>query len=279
MSTGVMVAVLFAAMLHASWNAIVKGGGDKFVSTSAVAIGHAFPGLVAIALLPAPARESWPWIALGAGLHVGYQTFLATAYRLGDLAQVYPIARGSAPLIVALVSVTLLGVALSRGEIAAILLIGIGIIAIGAARAGRPHPHAVATALITGAFIAAYSLSDGTGARLSGSPVAFYSWVAVLNAAITSCIVAVRRPGVLRALPRHAPAAFWFGGLASYVAYAMVVWSFTHAPIALVTALRETSIIFALVIGALFLREKVDLGRIAATFVTLSGVLLLRLGR
>jgi drug/metabolite transporter (DMT)-like permease len=279
MSTTVMVAVLFAALLHASWNAVVKGGHDKLLSTSAVAIGHALPAVVAIALLPAPARESWPWIALGGVLHIGYQAFLAAAYRLGDLAQVYPLARGSAPLIVALVSVTVLGVALSTTEVAAILLIAAGIIAIGADRSGRPDPMAVTMALTTGGFIAAYSLSDGTGARLSGSPVAFYSWVAILNATMTSCIVAIYRPGALLSLPRRAPGAFWFGGLASYSAYALVVWSFTLAPIALVTALRETSIIFALVIGAVFLREKVDLRRTAATFVTLSGVLLLRLGR
>ena len=274
-----MGAVLLAALLHASWNAVVKGGDDKLVSTLAVVIGHAVPGFVAAALLPVPDPASWPWIGLGAVLHVGYQMFLAAAYRDGDLAQVYPIARGSAPLIVALVSVTLLGVALATAEIAAILLIATGIISIGAARAGRADPRTLATALATGGFIAAYSLSDGTGARLSGSPVAFYAWMTLLNATFSAAILARLRPGALFSLHRRAPGAFWFGGLASFAAYALVVWAFTQAPIALVTALRETSIVFALVIGAVFLREKVDLARIAATFVTLSGVILLRLGR
>ena len=274
-----MAAVILAALLHAAWNAIVKGGGDKLVSTSAVVIGHAVPGLAAIALLPVPAPESWPWIVLGALLHVGYQAFLATAYRLGDLAQVYPLARGSAPLIVALVSVSVLGVTLATNEIVAIVLIALGIVSIGTARAGRPDPRAVGTALATGAFIAAYSLNDGTGARLSGSPVAFYAWMTILNAAMTAAILAFYRPGALRALPWRAPAAFWLGGPASFAAYALVVWSFAHAPIALVAALRETSIVFALLIGAAFLRERVDLARIAATFVALCGVVLLRLGR
>ncbi len=274
-----MAVVLLAALLHAGWNAIVKGGEDAFVSTSAVVVGHALPALAAIAILPAPARASWGWIALGVGLHLGYQAFLATAYRLGDLSRIYPVARGSAPLIVALVSVAALGVPLGLPQIVAIGLIGTGIVAIGAARRGPADGGAVLAALVTGGFIAAYSLADGLGARLSGSPVAYFGWIASLNALVTAAILAWRRPGALLRLPWLAPSAFWLGGPASFAAYALVVWAFTQAPIALVTALRETSIVFALLIGAVMLRERVEPARIAATFVVLCGVVLLRLGR
>ncbi len=279
MTGAVFAAVLLAALLHASWNAIVKGGADKLASMAGMVIGHAVPGACAVALFPAPAPESWPWIALGVALHFGYQRFLLAAYRIGDLSQVYPLARGSAPLIVTAVSVLALGAALTGAQVAAVILIAAGIVSIGLGRASRAAPGAVVAALITGLFIAAYSLADGVGARLSGSPVAYFGWIALLGALPFALHVRIARPGLLRALPRTAPAAFFLGGWASFVAYAIVVWAFTQAPIALVTALRETSIVFAVLIGALVLKERVDLPRVAGSFLALSGAALMRLAR
>ena len=280
MTGTVFVAVLIAAVLHAAWNAVVKSGDDKWLSMAAVVIGHAVSAAVALLLAPAPAPESWPWIGLGVALHFGYQWFLLSAYRLGDFTRVYPLARGSAPLIVALVSVAVLGASLTGTEVAAMALIAAGIVSIALSRAGAaPDRGAVAAALVTGCFIAGYSLCDGTGARLSGSPVGFFACAAIGNSALFAAFTAWRRPGLLRGLPRRAPTAFLFGGAASFAAYALVVWAFTQAPIALVTALRETSIVFALLIGAFVLRERIDLPRIASTFVTLVGVGLLRLSR
>ncbi|UWQ21769.1 EamA family transporter [Jannaschia sp. W003] len=279
MSPGVFLAVLLAALLHAGWNAVVKGGDDKLAGMAGMAIGHAVPGLLAVALLPAPAPASWPWIALGVLLHFGYQCFLLVAYRLGDLSQVYPLARGSAPLIVAAVSVGALGATLSGAEWLAVGLIAAGILGVGLARAGRANPRAVWAALGTGGFIAAYSLADGTGARLSGSPVAFFGWIAVLGAVPFAIFTEWRRPGLVLRLPVRVPAAFWGGGWASFAAYAIVVWAFTEAPLALVTALRETSIVFAVLIGAVVLRERVETARIAAVLVTLGGVAAMRLAR
>lgn len=279
MSTTVFLAVLLAALLHATWNAVVKGGDDKLASMAGMSIGHAVPGLLAILLFPAPAAEAWPWIAFSVVLHFGYQWFLLRAYAIGDLSQVYPLARGSAPLIVAVVSVAALGATLSGMEVLAVMLIAAGILSIGLARAGRANPSVVLAALGTGLFIAAYSLTDGLGARVSGSPVAYFGWVALLGALPFALYTRIRRPGLLHRLPRAAPGAFYFGGWASFAAYAIVVWAFTQAPLALVTALRETSIVFALLIGAFILRERVDLARIASTFVTLCGVALLRYAR
>ena len=279
MSAGVFAAVLLAALLHAAWNAVVKGGGDKLAGMGGMVVGHAVPGAVAIAAFPPVDPAAWPWIAGSVALHFGYQMFLLRAYTLGDLSHVYPLARGSAPLIVAVVSVAALGAALSRMEWLAVGLIAAGILSIGLARAGRANPQAVLAAFAAGGFIAAYSLVDGVGARVSGSPVAMFGWIALLGAAPFALHVARARPGLLLRLPIVAPAAFFGGGWMSFCAYAIVVWAFTQAPLALVTALRETSIVFALLIGALVLRERVDLARIAGTFVTLAGVAAMRLAR
>ena len=279
MSATVFVAVLLAALLHAAWNAVVKGGDDKLQSMAGMSVGHAIPGIAAILLFPPIAPEAWPWIALSVVLHFGYQWFLLTAYRLGDLSRVYPLARGSAPLLVTLVSVAVLGASLTGHQILAVVLIAAGVLSVALTRADTPQPGAVAAALVTGVFIAAYSLTDGLGARASGSPIAFFGWTATLGGLLFGAFVQWRRPGLVARLPFDAPGAFFFGGTASFVAYGIVVWAFTQAPIALVTALRESSIVFALLIGAFVLKERVDLGRIAATFLTLCGVALMRLAR
>ena len=282
MSGLVFAAVLLAALLHASWNALLKGGADKDVSMAAIVIGHVPLALLAVPFAPIPPVETLPWLAAGIALHLGYQLFLIAGYRIGDLTQVYPIARGVAPLIVALVSATLLGVVLGRGEIVAIALIASGIVSLAlVGRADRPwNPRAVVFALATGCFIAAYSVVDGLGARVSGTALGYWAWSALGNAVLFSLWTAMARPGALsRAFARPTALVGLVGGSASFVAYAMVVWAFTHAPIALVTALRETSIVFALLIGVGMMGERVNLAKLAATTVTILGVVLLRLSR
>ncbi|HMB48365.1 MAG TPA: DMT family transporter [Afifellaceae bacterium] len=281
MDTTIFIAVISAAMLHAVWNAVVKGGHDKHLGMTAIVAGHAPPAILVLPFVPAPAVESWPYLAAGVALHLGYQLFLQASYRIGDLTQVYPIARGTAPMLVAGVSVVFLGVKLSPGELAAVGMIGAGIMSLSLVRQkdGLRNGRAAAMAFTTGCFIAGYSLVDGLGARQAGTALGFYAWLTLLNAPIFMAIMSVIRPGIVRRLPREAMPAFIFGGGASFVAYALVVWSFTHAPIALVTALRETSIIFALLIGVLFLKERLDLAKLFSTVVTLSGAVLLRYSR
>lgn len=277
----VFAAVLLAAALHATWNALVKGSGDKLVSMTAVVLGHAPFGVAALAVTPMPAAESWPYIAVGAGLHFGYQMFLMASYRIGDLTQVYPIARGSAPMIVAAVSAGALGVSLSSTELAAVAFIGLGIMSLVFVRsgAGMQNTRAAVTALVTGCFIAGYSLVDGLGAREAGTAVGFYGWLTLINALALSVFVLVRRPGVFVELAVRNKSLFFVGGGLSYAAYAIVIWAFTQAPIALVTALRETSIVFALFIGVFFLKEGLNLIKVVSTMITLGGVALLRLSR
>ncbi|MER0238299.1 DMT family transporter [Fulvimarina sp. MAC8] len=281
MSLVVFAAVLAAACLHALWNAMAKGGSDKLVSMAAIVSGHVPVAVLLAAYLPMPVPESWPYIAASMGLHVGYQYCLLRSYRIGDLTQVYPIARGIAPLIVALVSILFLGVALSLPEMIAIALIGSGIVSLGLVRSktGLRNPAATAFAITTGCFIAAYSLNDGTGARLSGEPIAFYAWASLGNALIFLAGIRILAPGTLSRMRREAGRTLVIGANASFLAYAIVVWAFTEAPIALVTALRETSILFALLIGVFVLKERLDLAKVISTFVTIAGAALLRVSK
>lgn len=281
MSTLVFVAVIGAAVLHAGWNALVKGGADKTMSMGAVVLGHMPLALIALPFVPMPAIESMPYLAAGILLHVGYQLFLLKSYEIGDLTQVYPIARGAAPLIVALFSVAVLGIQLSSIQMLAILIIGCGIISLALVRKadGLRNGNAAVLALITGLFIAAYSLVDGLGARIAGTSLGFYSWLAIGNGLIMAAYLAVKSPMTIGVIATKGRGVFLFGGGASFVAYAIVTWAFTQAPIALVTALRETSIVFALLIGVFFLKERLDLIKVFSTLTTLLGAALLRFAK
>ncbi|MEP2030307.1 MAG: DMT family transporter [Paracoccaceae bacterium] len=278
MSTSVFLAVLGAALLHATWNAIAKRAADKRVSIGAVMLGHLPYAVAVLPFVPLPAAESLPYLVAGIVLHLGYQLFLLQSYRAGDLTQVYPIARGSAPLIVALVSVAALGVDLAPLELLAVSVIGIGILSLSMVRRadGQRNGSAAMLALVTGCFIASYSLVDGLGARLAGTALGFYSWLAIGNGIAILIYLYVTSPVVLRDIATKGRGIFVIGGGASFIAYAIVTWAFTQAPIALVTALRETSIVFALLIGVFFLKERLDLAKVFATMATLLGAALLR---
>jgi drug/metabolite transporter (DMT)-like permease len=281
MSLWVMMVVLFAALLHASWNFLVKRTGDQYQSMSAVVIGHTPFAAAALCLAPLPSLDALPFLLAGAVLHVGYQLFLLASYRIGDLSQVYPLARGVAPLMVTGVSVTLLGLHLSGAELTAVGVIAAGIMSLAMVRRsdGLRNGPAAGLAVVTGGFIAGYSLVDGLGARAAGTALGYYGCLSILNAVVFAVIMRGMRPGVVRRVVvldwRFALAA----GGASFLAYAMATWAFTVAPIALVTALRETSIIFALLLGVVVLKERMDLMKVLATVCTLVGIGLMRLYR
>lgn len=281
MTSLVFLAVLSAAVLHATWNALVKGSADKTASMGAVVLGHVPFAVLAALYAPSPDPASLPYMLIGIALHFGYQVFLLHSYRLGDLSHVYPIARGSAPLIVALVSVSVMGVPLNGAEAFGILLIAVGIISLGLTRRadGLGQGRASVLALITGLFIASYSLVDGLGARVAGTSLGFYSWLAIGNGLLMAAYLTLRSPASFRAIASGSRSVFAIGGSASFLAYALVTWAFTQAPIALVTALRETSVIFALLIGVVFLRESINLGKLVCTFLSLLGAVLLRFAK
>ena len=280
MTGGIFLSVLFAALLHAGWNALVKGGADKMLGIAAVVTGQGVAALLVLPFVAVPDPSCWPWLAASVVLHIGYQFFLGFAYRIGDLSQVYPIARGVAPLIVTTVSVSVLGVALGRAELMAVCIIAAGIMSLSLVRRrdGLRNRNAALLALATGCFIAGYSLVDGIGARIAGTGVGFYAWSSLANTALYLAIGSAMRPDLVRDL-RGTVRMILIGGGASFTAYAIAVNAFMHAPIALVTALRETSIIFALLIGVLFLGERLDLAKVVSTMLTLCGAALLRLSK
>jgi drug/metabolite transporter (DMT)-like permease len=281
MSTLVFLTVIGAALLHASWNALIKWGADKRVSMGALVLGHLPIAAIAILFVPVPTPESWPYIIAGTALHMGYQLFLLQSYKIGDLTQVYPIARGSAPLIVTVISVLFLGVALTSTQLAAVLFIGLGIVSLGLVRRadGLQNTKAAMLALGTGGFIAAYSIVDGLGARLAGTSLGYYSYLSIGNCACMALYLYATGPSTLKQIATKGRAAFFIGGGASFLAYAMVTWAFTQAPIALVTALREVSIVFALLIGVVFLKERLSPIKVISTMFTIAGVALLKLSK
>ena len=281
MATSVFLAVILAAMLHALWNALIKGVADTHLSMIALQLGSLPIAVVALFFVPSPATESWPLLAAAVLLHFGYNLFLLLSYRVGDFTHVYPIARGSAPLIVAGVSVLFLDVRLQTLEVAAVLLIGVGILSISLVRHadGERNLLAALLALVTGCFIAAYSLVDGYGVRLAGTAIGFYCWVSIINSTLFAIYMRITRPGLISAVPGRAAQVFLIGGNASFVAFSIVLWAFTQEPIALVTALRETSIVFAMLLGVFFLNEKLDLVKVCSTSATMLGAALLRLAK
>ena len=281
MEAHVFAIVLLAALFHATWNAFVKVDGDRLLFMAVMLGGSGFAALCSTAFLPLPKPESWPYILLSVLLHQGYSGFLLLSYRYGEISHVYPLARGSAPLIVALVSITLIGETLTPMGLAGVLIIGLGIMSLALTRGaqGLRDPWAVALALVTGLFIAGYTIVDGIGVRLAGNAHGYAAWMLGLEwIPIAAFAFWVRRGRSLSHIRRSWRLAILLGFL-SLAAYWAVIWAMSVAPIALVAALRETSIVFVVVIGVVFLKERLSLLRLAATLATLAGTVLLKAGR
>jgi drug/metabolite transporter (DMT)-like permease len=284
MDINVFLAVIFAAFLHALWNSMVKSHEDKHVAVAAIVLGHIPASLVIILLLPMPTIESLPYIIASALIHQGYQWFLLTAYRHGDYTRVYPIARGTGPVVVTIVLLLFFGVKLSIYELLGIIVISIGILSLSAQDRhsffpwiARRNARAISFALLTGLFIGGYSIVDGYGARASLSPLSFMGWSFVVNALIFPILLKImKQQSVVKRVFSEAKLLFWFGGTISYIVYAIVVWGFTQAPIPLVSALRETSVIIALLIGTLFLKERFTILKTLSILVIFAGVVLLK---
>lgn len=281
MENHVFLVVLLAALCHATWNAFVKVDGDRLVFMAVMLAGSGIGALSTTPFLPLPAPESWPYIALSILLHQGYTIFLLLAYKYGDLSHVYPLARGSAPLIVAFLSVTLIGEQLTRHALLAIFMMGVGIMSLSLTRGAQNlrDPWAVFFALGTGLFIAGYTITDGVGVRLAGNAHSYSAWTLGLEAIpVVAFVLWKRKKRALPQIKRIWKSAMLMG-LISLAAYWTVIWAMAVAPIALVAALRETGIIFAVLFGVLFLKERLSLARLAATFMTLAGIVLLKVNR
>ncbi len=278
MTLTVFLAVLFAALLHASWNAIIKTGGNKQTTMMIFTIWQGLIGLGLVVWLPLPSAEVWPWLIASGVIHMFYQLFLAYAYEQGDLSRVYPISRGTAPLIVLGVSALFLSDVVTVTEYLGVAVLGLGIVtmASGALLSGESRkliPFALGAATAT----AGYTLTDGIGARIAGAPWVYVGWLLALSAVFfVPAATWLKGTVILRA-----PAAEWRRGIipaaASLAAYGIVVWAMTQAPIALVAALRETSIFFAVLIGWLIFGEKMGATKVTAALLIVAGVALTRL--
>jgi len=266
--------VLFAALLHASWNALLRGGADRLWSMTVMCIAIAIVCAMAAVFMVPPAPASWGYALLSALLHVGYNLFLVRSYRVGDLGQIYPISRGSSPALITLGAALFAGETITPGELLGIGLVSGGIISL-AFRGRSLSVPSLPYALGTGCFIAAYSVVDGIGARLSGAPLAYTVWMSALWGVLMPLVyIGLRdarslfsvRPGMLTAV---------IGGLVSLLAYAIVIYAMNEAPLGAVSALRETSVLFAALLGYLFLGETLTARRILACVVIASGAIII----
>ena len=275
MDTNVFLIVLLATIMHAAWNGMVKKHPDKVVAVSGVVFGHVPCSIIAIIFLPIPSVECIPYIIVSAIIHQGYHWYLLSSYQIGDLTTVYPIARGSGPLVATLISILVLGLVLDNLIILSICLICLGIMFLGFFdQKDNKKSKIIQYSLFTGFFIGLYSLVDGYGARVSLSAFTYISWSFILSAILFPLVLTIKKnDNVFEKVRNKGKQIFWIGGTLSFAIYSIVVWAFTKAPIPMVGALRETSIFFSIFIGYFFLQEKITTIKIVSIILVLVGVI------
>jgi drug/metabolite transporter (DMT)-like permease len=277
---GVTGAVLLAAVLHASWNALLKGIEDRLAVIVLLDLTGLAVSLAAIALGAEAARASWGFLALSVLLHTGYKLLLLQSYRFGDLSQVYPLARGSAPLLVAVVAALVVGERLSPVQLAGLTGVCGGLVLLlEVDRADLRRAPAVGLALATGVVIAAYTVVDGLGVRRSGGELGYVAWLFLLDGLpIPLFAVAFRRPGLAARL-RAGLGVGVVAGVLSLVAYGLVLWAQRRGALAVVAALRETSVLVAALIGGLVFGERFGRRRVLAAALLAAGIVVLNVPR
>lgn len=274
MSPIVVSLALFAAILHASWNAFLRTGADRLWTITVMSFAGTIIALPFALAYPMPGPSAWVYIVLSACLQVGYSVFLVAAYRYGELGQVYPIVRGSVPLLVTLGGLMFAGEHLGMLQMLGVALVATGIISLSFGK-GRAGISSILLALATGAIIASYATVDAIGVRLAGHSGAYTAWVLLLYGMLLpltftlmrgKLAVDLRSPETWKALA---------GGVVALIAYAVVVAAFALGPAGPITALRETSVVFAVLIGWLFLGETLTMRRIIACAVVAAGAICL----
>lgn len=280
MDVTVFAVVIAAAVLHASWNALVKMGGAPELRLALVGLSISAMTLPFCLLVAPPPAAAWPWLLGSLASHLAYYELLARAYRLGDLSQVYPVTRGLAPPAAALMAWLVAGETLEPAGIVAVAVIGLGIVALAAADRGTMSGRrALVPAVLNACVIGIYSTCDGLGARAAGDPFAYIVWLFALDGLPFAALVLLRRQGALiRAVPllwRPATVA----GAMSLAAYGLAIWAMARAPIAYVSALRETSVVLAAWMGTRLLAEPFGARRIACAALVALGVVALQLSR
>lgn len=281
MSSEIFLAVLGAALLHASWNALVKFGSDRFVAISLMAIFSGIISLIGILFVGFPSLSALPWLLLSVAFHTGYCLFLSKAYEQAEFGQIYPIARGVAPLLSALLSWLILSEIPRTIALLGTLVLVSGVIMMtfdGRHGPNKLNVRAIIYALITATFTACYTLSDGAGSRASIEPLSYILWLFMFNGlTMFTLLWIMHRNVVFREIRQH-----WrhgiIGGAMQLLAYGIVIWAMKSTPIALVAALRETSVLFAMVISVWMLKEKPSMLRVIASAVIMAGVVITKFG-
>lgn len=278
MTPSIVAAVLFAAVLHAVWNSLAHAVDDRLMGFAMIALVDMVGGGALAACGGLPPAGAWPFIIASALVHVAYNLLLLASYQLGEFSQMYPLARGTSPWVVALLSVVLLGRTLPLTELAGVLAVSgglIGLVLIGG-RPGLKDVPALAAALLTGLMISAYTVIDGVG--VTHAPLLAYAgWLFLLQGPPIVMIALIRRRGQVLAAARACAASGLAGGAISLVAYTIVLWAQLSGALAAIAALRETSIVFGALIGARFLGERLGPRRVVAATVVLGGVVLISL--
>ncbi|MBX4861067.1 EamA family transporter [Rhizobium sophorae] len=274
MSAIVIGLALFAAILHATWNAFLRSGGDRLRTVTVMSFASTTVALPFLFVYPLPTSDAWPYILLSAALQVGYSVFLVAAYRDGELGQVYPIVRGTVPLLVTIGGFIIAGDRPDLSQIAGVVLVALGIMSLSLGKR-RASTASNLLALATGTIIAAYATVDSIGVRQTSASGTYTAWVLVLYGTfLPAMFIAMRRrlivdfraPDTWKALG---------GGLVAMIAYGVVVAAFSLGPAGPITALRETSVVFAVLIGWLFLKETLTFRRILACLIVAAGAILL----
>jgi phosphonate utilization associated putative membrane protein len=279
LSWPVAAAVLFAALMHAGWNVLVKSSTDKAMDNALITLMGSLMALPALVLVGWPPAAAWPFLAASAAVHFGYYTALTGAYKHGDLGLTYPLMRGTAPLLVALSASLTVGETLSPLSWAGVLGVCCGVLALGLSRQALELPRALAFALANAVVIALYTIVDGLGVRASGNAWQYVLALFALNGwPFTMVVLARRGTGAAWPYARVRWRVALLGGLASLASYGIALWAMMHAPVATVAALRETSVLFAVLLGVWLLKEPFHPRRAVGTALIAAGVMALRLG-
>jgi drug/metabolite transporter (DMT)-like permease len=272
----VTLAVLAAAVTHATWNAIAHGIRDQMLSFGLIGAGGIIVAVPLVIVVAAPRAASWPYLLGSVAIHVFYNLLLMRCYLYGEFGQVYPLARGISPLVVTILAAVFVGEHLALPQLA-----GVGVVSGGLAAlvfAGRrPGRAALLAAIGTGLTIAAYTTVDGVGVRLSASPAGYIGWLMLLQSLCVPAFALIRRRDVLASQPPRILLTGLAAGALSVLAYGLVLWAQTRGALAPIAALRETSVIFGAIIGTLVFREPFGRARIAATVLVAAGIVMLNI--
>jgi drug/metabolite transporter (DMT)-like permease len=273
----VTLAVLVAAVTHATWNAIAHGIKDQTLAFALIGVGGIIVAIPLIIVTALPRPDCWPYLLASIVIHIFYNLLLMRCYRLGEFGQVYPLARGTSPLVVTILAAVFVHEHLAWPQIAGVLVVSAGLAALVLA-GRRPGRAAFLAAVGTGLTIAAYTTVDGVGVRLSASPVGYIGWLMLLESLCVPMFALLRRRDVLLKQPRRILLSGLAAGALAVLAYGLVLWAQTRGALAPIAALRETSVIFGAIIGTLIFREPFGRSRVAATVLVVAGILMLNIG-